>query len=137
MKIFKYLFFTITALLIISCEETDEIDDPVACILSYTELENGTLKQQTTFEVFDKVTFKVCGEAELYVVWVGDEAHNYDLDHGGENANNGFAIDSDTGIFEYEYPVPGTFKVVVIATNTQVAGEKKQSMTTFDLVITE
>ncbi len=133
MKTYKYILFTfLSAGFFLSCEQT-EIPVPDACIESNALLSDGMLEPKTTFNVGETVLFKACAPATQYVIWTGDDTNNFDLNHGGKGANSGISMDSDT--YGYTYPKEGTFKVVFFATNTEDAGEKKQTMTTFDIVI--
>ena len=137
MKIYRYItFISLISGIIISCNKID-VPVPEACLTANAELKDGTLIEQDTFKVGQTVIFKACAPASLYVLFTGERPHNYDLNGGGKDANYGLTMDSKDPLLRYTYKKPGIYKVVFIATNTEIAGEKRQSKTAFDLVILE
>ncbi len=102
-SIYKYLLIiTMTSGLFMSCKE-NAITIPTACVEINTMLKDGSLQLKDTFNVRETVIFKACEGAEQYVIWTGDEDHNYDLNHGGENSNSGVSLDSEDGPRELKH----------------------------------
>lgn len=75
-----------------------------------TPIASATISE-TNLEINQSMEIKFTGVADQVVVYTGDEGHNYDLKE--EENNTGLAVSK--GLFTYSYRVPGTFKVVVLA----------------------
>lgn len=65
----------------------------------------------TDLEINQSMEIRFYGVADQVVVYTGDDSHDYSL---REESNTGFVMNK--GLFTYSYSVPGTFKVVVLAT---------------------
>lgn len=65
----------------------------------------------TDLEINESMEIHFQGVADQVVVYTGDDSHDYSL---REESNTGFVMNK--GLFTYSYSVPGTFKVVVLAT---------------------
>lgn len=65
----------------------------------------------TDLEINESMEIHFYGVADQVVVYTGDDSHDYSL---REESNTGFVMNK--GLFTYSYSVPGTFKVVVLAT---------------------
>ena len=66
---------------------------------------------QTDLDINESMEIHFQGVADQVVVYTGDESHDYSLRN---ESNTGFVVNK--GLFTYSYSVPGTFKVVVLAT---------------------
>ena len=67
---------------------------------------------QTNLEINESMEIHFLGVADQVVVYTGDDTHDYSLRE--TDNNTGFVVNK--GLFTYSYSVPGTFKVVVLAT---------------------
>lgn len=86
-----------------------------------------------TVRINSVVTFTISGEAEFLTIWTGDIKHNYDEYISATTncdaspgtivkpANAGEVIERNS--FTYQYKTAGTYKVVVLASNTGDFGE--------------
>ncbi|OJV36155.1 MAG: hypothetical protein BGO29_00985 [Bacteroidales bacterium 36-12] len=99
-NIFKVLPFCV--LLFSACVE-EELTLPVASV----EV------SKVVYGINESVVFNFIGEAQQVSIFTGDKAHNYDLFESG--GNTGFVVNK--GTFSYSYKQPGTYKVVVVASN--------------------
>lgn len=68
---------------------------------------------KTVYGINESVVFNFTGQAQQVAIFPGDKAHNYDLFESG--GNTGFVVNK--GSFSYAYKQPGTYKVVVVASN--------------------
>lgn len=99
----KYLFYILLPLLAASCDDDDKVVMPEA---SFT-------MSADEVSIYETVTYTYTGSPSTQVVvYPGDPGHNYDLK---EEGNSGFVVND--GVATYAYKVPGTFDVVVVATN--------------------
>lgn len=99
-NIFKIL--PLIVLLVSACVE-EELTMPVASV----EV------TKTVYGINESVVFNFTGQAQQVAIFPGDKAHNYDLFESG--GNTGFVVNK--GTFSYAYKQPGTYKVVVVASN--------------------
>ncbi|HPH47375.1 MAG TPA: hypothetical protein PLO29_00625 [Paludibacter sp.] len=99
-NIFKILPFFV--LLVSACVE-EELIMPVASV----EV------SKTVYGINESVVFNFTGQAQQVAIFPGDNTHNYDLFESG--GNTGFVVNK--GTFSYAYKQPGTYKVVVVASN--------------------
>jgi hypothetical protein len=65
---------------------------------------------KTMLTINESMEIHFTGEAEQVVIFTGDETHNYDL---REQSNTGFVVNK--GLFTYAYTLPGTYRVVCVA----------------------
>jgi hypothetical protein len=79
----------------------EEIPQPNACFTS----------DKTDANVGEPVTFTSCSEGLAFSIWTGDSYHSY--------ANYGYdaGVQLSDDFISYEYPEPGTFTVVLVATS--------------------
>lgn len=99
----KYLFYILLPLLAASCDDDDKVVMPDAeFTMSADEV-----------SIYETVTYTYTGSPSTQVViYTGDTGHNFDLKDDG---NSGFVVND--GVATYAYKEPGTFDVVVVATN--------------------
>lgn len=67
---------------------------------------------KTIYSINESVVFNFTGKAGQVAIFTGDKGHSYDL---LEEGNKGFVVNKQT--FSYAYKQPGTYKVVIIASN--------------------
>lgn len=110
----KSLFYILLVLFFTACDEHDEIVMPEAdFVMSASEV-----------SVYETVTFNYTGSpATQVVVYTGDPGHNYELK---EEGNSGFVVNK--GVATYAYKTPGTYEVVMIATNYDRFGNGQSLM---------
>jgi hypothetical protein len=118
-----------TILFLVSCEE--KVETPVACLTA-----------PETVKINEPVLFEACSEADYYVVWPGDTLHNYYLRDSiyfdrreRQVFQNGFAMIG--GRFQYIYRNSGTYKVVLVATNSAHNTDDFRSATTELTIVVE
>ncbi len=100
-KIF-YMLLLATVPGFISCsDENEEARTPQAVVTV----------NRTDLDINESMEIRFQGVADQVVVYTGDESHDYSLRN---ESNTGFVMNK--GLFTYSYSVPGTFKVVVLAT---------------------
>ena len=129
-----------------SCEKEYEVDEPIACF----SIKNTLLEDIISANVGEEVVFMPCdfsNDGDLYVVWTGDEGHNYQqyldsikLSSGAEqyvDKDQGAVVTSDVG-YTYSYSTPGTYTVTWIATNNSGFGDNtKQNILEREIEIKE
>ena len=105
----KYLFYILLPLIATACDDDDKVVMPEAAFtMSDTEV-----------SIYETVTFEYTGSpATQVVVYPGDTGHDFDLKDEG---NSGFVVND--GVATYAYKEPGTFDVVVVATNYDKTGD--------------
>ncbi len=132
-----------------ACELSNPAPAPTAC-LEIARKEGAGLVPVTEAKVNQEIVFRSCSAADFLVVWPGDVAGNYfaktyvdpkdaPRPDGTPNVRygKGLAFNNTVGQTLYKYAKPGTYTVVLLATNVGDDLEGKQSMTTTELVITE
>ncbi len=137
------------ATLLAGCELSNPAPAPTAC-LEIARKEGAGLVLVTEAKVNQEIVFRSCSAADFLVVWPGDVAGNYfaktfvdpkdpPRPDGTPNVRygKGLAFNNTVGQTLYKYARPGTYTVVLLATNVGDDLEGKQSMTTTELVITE
>lgn len=106
----RYLAVAATALLscasLTSCDD-ETADKPIAAISV----------DRSTVAINESVTITFTGQADNVVVYTGDTDHDYEL---REESNTGLVVNK--GILTYSYTLPGTYKMVAVATNHADAG---------------
>lgn len=106
----KYLFYILLPLLVTACDDDDTVVMPEAAFtMSATEV-----------SIYETVTFTYTGTPATQVaIYPGDTGHNFDLKDEG---NSGFVVND--GEATYAYKEPGTFDVVIVATNYDKYGDE-------------
>ncbi|NBC84373.1 MAG: hypothetical protein GVY19_13480 [Bacteroidetes bacterium] len=143
MKKIKNILFVLTMVVFFftSCEEEYEIEDPVARF----QIENRTTFEEKIAEPYaatagDQLLFlpvDYLTDADYYVIWTGDEGHDYDsyLDstaatHPADTLfipkDSGVPVTSNAG-YSYEYSNSGTYTITWIATNHSGFGDNTKS----------
>lgn len=102
MKIYNYLNISLLLILSLSGCEKAELSMPV----SQVEV------SKNEYTINESVIFKFTGQAQKVSIFTGDDTHNFELINQG---NKGFVINKNT--FSYAYKQPGTYKVVIVASN--------------------
>lgn len=100
-KIFYMLLLAVVPGLTSCSDENEEARTPQAVVTV----------SQTDLDINESMEIHFQGVADQVVVYTGDESHDYSLRN---ESNTGFVVNK--GLFTYSYSVPGTFKVVVLAT---------------------
>ena len=100
-KIFYMLLLAVVPGLTSCSDENEEARTPQAVVTV----------NQTVLDINESMVIHFQGVADQVVVYTGDESHDYSLRN---ESNTGFVVNK--GLFTYSYSVPGTFKVVVLAT---------------------
>ncbi len=113
MKNLKLIYSLIASVFFLaSCDNKAFIDDiyvaPKAAF---------SIDAQDAFSVFQSVHFTNKGEGQKFVVWPGDNGHQY-----GKTGNSGYACNED-GTFSYSYQEPGEYTAVWIASSIKANGE--------------
>ena len=65
---------------------------------------------KTTLQLNESMVVKFTGIADQVAIFTGDESHNYEL---RSQNNTGMVVNK--GVFTYSYSVPGTYRVVCVA----------------------
>lgn len=105
----KYIFYILLPLLATSCDDDDKVVMPDA----------GFTMSATEVSIYETVTFEYTGSPATQVaIYPGDTGHDFDLKDEG---NSGFVVND--GVATYAYKEPGTFDVVVVATNYDKTGD--------------
>ena len=94
-------------LLLSACVE-DEVKVPVASFEA----------SKAVCTINESVVFHFSGQAQQVSIFTGDKSHNYHL---LEKGNTGFVVNK--GSFSYAYKQPGTYQVVIVATNFSEGAE--------------
>jgi hypothetical protein len=86
----------------------------------------------TSLNINESMEIKFSGVGDQFVVYTGDESHNYALK---DSSNSGFVVNK--GLFTYSYSVPGTFHVVCLAStyDTYMGGGLSTDKTEFDVTV--
>lgn len=124
-KISNIIIMVMAVVLFAACsDENEEARTPVASITVNTD----------KLEINQSMEIHFNGVADQVVIFTGDDGHDYDLRN---ESNTGFVMNK--GLFTYSYTVPGTFKVVCIATtyDTYLGGNMKTDITTFEVTVTD
>ena len=132
MKTIRNIFFLLcfTGLFVTSC--TEELEAPDPCLIA-----------PETAKVYEPVLFELCSDANYHVIWTGDPEHNYELrdevgfDRRGRPVfQTGFPVKDN--LFQYTYRTAGTFKVVLVQTNSAYDGiDYKQALYETTIVVEE
>lgn len=84
-----------------------------ACVEEEVSLPEASLEvSKTTYSINESVMFEFTGEAAQVAIFTGDKGHDYNL---VEQGNTGFVVNKQK--FSYAYKQPGTYKVVIVASN--------------------
>ena len=84
-----------------------------ACVEEEVSLPEASLEvSKTTYSINESVMFEFTGEAAQVAIFTGDKGHDYNL---VEQGNTGFVVNKHK--FSYAYKQPGTYKVVIVASN--------------------
>lgn len=94
-------------LLLSACVE-DEVKVPVASFEA----------SKAVCTINESVVFHFTGQAQQVSIFTGDKSHDYHL---LEQGNAGFVVNK--GTFSYAYKQPGTYQVVIVATNFSEGAE--------------
>lgn len=100
-KIFYMLLLAAVPGLTSCSDENEEARTPQAIVTV----------SQTDLDINESMEVRFQGVADQVVVYTGDDSHDYSLRN---ESNTGFVMNK--GLFTYSHSVPGTFKVVVLAT---------------------
>lgn len=100
-KIFYALLMAAAPVLSSCTDDNEEARTPQAIVTV----------SQTSLDINESMEIHFHGVADQVVVYTGDDSHDYSL---RDESNTGFVMSK--GLFTYSYSVPGTFKVVVLAT---------------------
>lgn len=112
MKKYINIFLGICLVFLLAACEKDEAATPHASMKVNKDLLAINESMVVTFNGF----------ADQVVVYTGDESHDYEL---RDQNNTGFVVNK--GVFSYSYSVPGTYKVVCVAsTHTDGATDLKR-----------
>lgn len=103
MKIANILIIIPFFVLLLSACVEEELTNPLASV----EV------SKTVYGINESVVFNFTGQAQQVAIFTGDKTHDYDLFEAG--GNTGFVVNK--GTFSYAYKQPGTYKVVVVASN--------------------
>lgn len=106
MKSIKYFSSAIIALFLLSCEPEVQ-QKPSAEIVS----------SKTSLSINESVEFTFTGNANQVVVYTGDKEHDYEK---RSSLITGFVVNKN--IFSYAYKMPGTYKVVFVASTYSDGG---------------
>ncbi|MGN0069672.1 MAG: hypothetical protein ACI350_08105 [Prevotella sp.] len=100
-KKIKYGLLVCASFLLAACsDENQEARTPIASMtISTTEL-----------NINESMEIHFNGIADQVVIYTGDQGHDYEL---RESSNTGYVVNK--GLFTYSYSVPGSFKVVCVA----------------------
>ena len=101
-------------LLFVACED-DTAQTPHA----------GITINKTTFTLNESMVINFTGTADQVVIYTGDDTHNYEL---RTQSNTGTVVNK--GVFTYAYSVPGTYKVVCVASTYLDMGKDLKTDTT-------
>lgn len=81
--------------------------------------------------VNESMTIRFTGDADQVVVYTGDDMHDYAL---REQSHTGFVVNK--GLFTYSYTVPGTYKIVCVAsTYTDRATDLKRDTCSYTVTV--
>ncbi len=121
MKIFiNILLVVCTYLFIISCED-DKAPTPLASITI----------DKLQLDINESMVIRFNGVADQAVVYTGDDMHKYEL---RDQSNTGFVVNKD--LFTYAYTVPGTYKVVCVASSyTDRATDLKRDTCSYTVTV--
>lgn len=123
MKLRDILSIAVVLLALVSCEDNSYLSDVyVQPVAKFTT-------EKTTYEVFESVVFTNAGAGQNYVVFTGDQGHNY-----AEEGSTGFATASN-GTFSYSYSEPGEYNVVWIASSINTSGEIEKVTASAKIVV--
>lgn len=106
-----FLGAAITVMSFASCSEYGFMEDV------YVEPVASFSTPKDTYDVFESVVFTNTGAGQNYVVYTGDNGHDYYTD-----GDTGFAT-ATNGTFSYSYNEPGEYKVVWVASSVNSKGE--------------
>ena len=120
-KVLKSILCVLAVFAMVACNSDDEVEQPTASVSI----------NKTTLNINESMEIHFTGSASDVVVYTGDLNHCYDL---REESNYGLVVNK--GLFTYAYSTPGTYTVVVVATNHGNEGKDiKRDTYTFDVKV--
>jgi PKD repeat protein len=139
-RIFGQVIVALSMLLILASCEKDELTSPVIINFSADKYE---------LALNETVNFTIEAEADFLVIWLGDKSHNYndqktDAEKFSEytNEDNPKYAPTSVGlmvrdkVYPYAYSKPGTYSVVLVASNIQDwTGKKLETVDSLTVVV--
>ena len=120
-KVLKSILCILAVFAMVACNSDDEVEQPTASVSI----------NKTTLNINESMEIHFTGSASDVVVYTGDANHRYDM---REESNYGLVVNK--GLFTYAYSTPGTYTVVVVATNHGNEGKDiKRDTYTFDVKV--
>lgn len=133
------LLFMSIALLISSCVQTHDFQEPIAeYIITYVDENNQTIEltEPLTVKANTELSFVFTGSGEFVTYWIGDTKHDYaqyqdvtnkaitdGLEEFAKKGNYGLRGDDD-GNMIYTYTEPGEYNIVMFVTSNKYFGEE-------------
>lgn len=114
MKPVKIIIALLLSLSFAACNDYDYLSDV------YVEPVASFHTAKDTYEVFESVVFTNTGSGQNYVIYTGDQGHNYHVE-----GDTGFAT-ATNGTFSYSYSEPGEYIIVWIASSMNMHGKIEQ-----------
>ena len=123
MKITIRILLGICAFLfMVSCEDEESATPQAAMTINKSQL-----------MINESMVIHFTGSADQVVVYTGDDMHDYEL---REQSNTGFVVNKN--LFTYSYSVPGTYKVVCVAsTYTDNAADLKRDTCSYMVTVVD
>jgi len=116
----RILLGVCTFLFMTSCENEDSAIPQAAMTINKNQL-----------MINESMIIHFTGTADQIVIYTGDDMHDYEL---REQSNTGFVVNKN--LFTYSYSVPGTYKVVCVAsTYTDNAADLKRDTCSYMVTV--
>ncbi|WP_455587793.1 hypothetical protein [Bacteroides sp.] len=116
----KILLGVCISLLAVSCEDDTAMTPKAAMTINKNQL-----------AINESMVINFTGVADQVVVYTGDDMHDYEL---REQSNTGFVVNKN--LLTYSYTIPGTYKVVCVAsTYTDNATDLKRDTCSYTVTV--
>ncbi len=120
--VINILLVICTSLFIISCEEESAPEPQAAITIDKVQL-----------NINESMVIRFTGFSEQAVIYTGDNMHKYEL---RDQSNTGFVVNKN--LFTYAYTVPGTYKIVCVAsTYTDRATDLKRDTCSYIVTVVD
>lgn len=143
MKILKYIYFALMALIFASCEEGAVPETPSPCLTTEIKQEVGDeidYVEAVEVKLGESIYFSSCGSSDYAVIYPGDENHVFPTSE-NDIVNSGFPLTYNDR-FSYTYTEPGEYTATLLESNVSIYNsskdrEIKRASVSVTIIVTE
>ena len=143
MKILKYIYFALIALIFASCEEGIVPETPSPCLTTEVKQQVGdeiVYVESVEVKLGESIYFSSCGNSDYAVIYTGDEKHVFPTSE-NDIVNSGFPLTYNDR-FSYIYTEPGEYTATLLESNVSIYNsskdrEIKRASVSVTIVVTE